>query len=153
MALDQAGHPVPAYRPDAKDPFFSELSDQLSDRGFITAPADAVVDVARRHAGGQIERVAEHAAGRDRRGADELAIERSARQLSDAVAVLDGVLARTGAFIAGEHFTVADIVIGLSVHRWKSIPFAWPRFPFVADYYERLSGRVGFQRFGRDAGP
>ncbi len=56
---------------------------------------------------------------------DERAIERSARQLSDAIGVLNGVLARTGAYIAGEHFTVADIVIGLSVHRWRAIPYAW----------------------------
>ena len=81
------------------------------------------------------------------------AIEKSARQLADAIGVLDGALARTQAYIAGERFTVADIVIGLSVHRWKSIPHAWPEFPHVARYYERLSERRGFQRYGRDGGP
>ena len=30
---------APGYNPSAKDPFHSELSDQLADRGFITAPA------------------------------------------------------------------------------------------------------------------
>ncbi len=35
------------YNPDAKDPFFGELSDQLADRGFFTAPADALINWAR----------------------------------------------------------------------------------------------------------
>ncbi len=37
----------PVYRPDAKDPFFSDLSDELADRGFFTAPADALINWAR----------------------------------------------------------------------------------------------------------
>ncbi|MGF1544724.1 MAG: NuoB/complex I 20 kDa subunit family protein [Parvularculaceae bacterium] len=56
MALTTKGAPAidqtldadgPVYRPDAKDPFFGELSDQLADRGFFTAPADALVNWAR----------------------------------------------------------------------------------------------------------
>jgi len=38
---------APGYNPTAKDPFFNELSDQLADRGFFTAPADAVITWAR----------------------------------------------------------------------------------------------------------
>jgi len=38
---------VPGYDPKAKDPFFNSLSDQLADRGFITAPADALINWAR----------------------------------------------------------------------------------------------------------
>ncbi len=38
---------APGYNPTAKDPFFNELSDQLADRGFLTAPADAVINWAR----------------------------------------------------------------------------------------------------------
>ena len=41
----------------------------------VGAAADAVVDVAGRHARGQVERVAEDAARRDRRRADQLAVE------------------------------------------------------------------------------
>ena len=41
MALEEptASRAGLVYRPDAKDPFFSELSDELADRGFMTAPA------------------------------------------------------------------------------------------------------------------
>jgi len=35
------------YQPTDKDPFFTELSDQLADRGFFTAPSDAVINWAR----------------------------------------------------------------------------------------------------------
>ncbi len=78
---------------------------------------------------------------------DEHAVEKSARQLADAIGVLEGVLARTQAYIAGDRFTVADIVIGLSVQRWKSIPHEWPEFPQVARYYERLLARQGLRRY------
>ena len=37
----------PGYNPDDKDPFFNGLSDQLADRGFLTAPADALINWAR----------------------------------------------------------------------------------------------------------
>lgn len=32
--------------------------------------------------------------------------------------ILDAQLAKTGAYVAGETFTLADIVLGLSTHRW-----------------------------------
>ena len=35
------------YDPLAKDPFFTDMSDQLADRGFFTAPADALINWAR----------------------------------------------------------------------------------------------------------
>ncbi len=35
------------YKPDAEDPFYNQLSDQLADQGFFTAPADAVINWAR----------------------------------------------------------------------------------------------------------
>ncbi|MEM1397331.1 MAG: NADH-quinone oxidoreductase subunit B family protein [Pseudomonadota bacterium] len=44
QSLDSNGS---VYRPDAEDPFFTDLSDQLSDRGFFTAPADALINWAR----------------------------------------------------------------------------------------------------------
>jgi NADH-quinone oxidoreductase subunit B len=36
-----------AYDPKAKDPFFGDFSDELADRGFFTAPADALINWAR----------------------------------------------------------------------------------------------------------
>ena len=48
---------------------------------------------------------------------------------------------------------MADIVIGLSLHRWRAAPLAHPDFPHVARYYDRLLTRPGFVRYGRDGGP
>ncbi|MEJ1961467.1 MAG: hypothetical protein WDO56_07955 [Gammaproteobacteria bacterium] len=49
--------------------------------------------------------------------------------------------------------TAADICIGLSIHRWRSIPWKWPTYANVDRYYDRLFARRGFQRYGRDGGP
>lgn len=67
--------------------------------------------------------------------------------------VLDRQLAQTQAFVSGDTFTLADIVIGLSVHRWFSTPIDHPPLDHVAAYYERLTQREGFRRYGRNEHP
>jgi glutathione S-transferase len=62
--------------------------------------------------------------------------------------ILDGALAQTGAFVTGGQFTLADIVLGLSTHRWLSTPFAKPELPSVMRWHAALMQREGFQRFG-----
>ena len=83
---------------------------------------------------------------------DPKAIEASLGQFSTMVGIVDAQLARTGAYIAGDGFTAADIAIGLSLRRWHSIPVTRPRYPNVERYYEKLLMRSGFQRYGRDGG-
>ena len=61
------------------------------------------------------------------------------------IGILDAQLARTGAWIAGEQFTLADIVIGLSLNRWSMTPMARPDYPHVAAYLARLSERPGYR--------
>jgi glutathione S-transferase len=73
-------------------------------------------------------------------------------QFCSALHVLDRELARTKAYIAGPNFTCADIVIGLSVHRWKSIPLERPSLPEIERYYGLLCEREGFRVHGRDGG-
>ena len=84
---------------------------------------------------------------------DPVEIEASRRQWTKMIAILDGQLAATGAYVAGKSFTLADIPIGLSVNRWFLTPIDRPRFANVEGYYERLSKRPGFQRFGRNGVP
>jgi glutathione S-transferase len=69
------------------------------------------------------------------------------------MAVLDGQLQKTGAFVTGNRFTVADIVLGLSTHRWFMTPLERPALPAVTDYYERLSQRPAFRAHGRNGVP
>jgi len=84
---------------------------------------------------------------------DKAAIDASVAQWNHMVGIVDRQLAQTGAFIAAGQFTMADIVIGLSIHRWRAAPIAHPDFPHVARYYARLLTRPGFVRYGRDGGP
>ena len=78
---------------------------------------------------------------------DRAAIDASIVQLNAMVGIVDAQLGRTGGHIASDTFTVADIAIGLSLRRWKSIPMTHPSFPNVARYYELLSSRSGFKRY------
>jgi glutathione S-transferase len=84
---------------------------------------------------------------------DAKAIEKSSQLFASMVGIVDAQLGRTGAYIVGEHFTVADIAIGLSIHRWFSTPISRPPFVHVDRYYERLLEHSGFRRYGRDGGP
>jgi glutathione S-transferase len=84
---------------------------------------------------------------------DAAAIERSTAAWSRNIAILDRQLDATGAFVAGDAFTLADIPIGLSVHRWFATPVAHPDYGAVAAYYERLSQRAGYRLHGRNAWP
>lgn len=72
-------------------------------------------------------------------------IQASVQQWNRTMSLLDAQLQSTGAFAAGPHFTLADVVLGLSTHRWLSTPIERPALQHVAAYHERLSERPGFQ--------
>lgn len=69
------------------------------------------------------------------------------------MAILERQLESTGNYVLGEDFSLADIVLGLSVNRWRMTPMEHPDFPAVAAYYERLSLRPGFVLHGRNGTP
>ena len=56
--------------------------------------------------------------------------------------VLEQQLQRTGAYVCGERFTLADIVLGLSVKRWMMAPMARPAYPAIAAYHARLTHKT-----------
>jgi glutathione S-transferase len=85
--------------------------------------------------------------------ADPAAIERSRVAWNARMAILDRQLAATAAFVAGETFTLADIPLGLSTHRWYSTPMTRPELPAIQAYYDRLSQRPGFRAHGRNGMP
>jgi glutathione S-transferase len=66
------------------------------------------------------------------------------------IGILDAQLQRSGAWVTGATFTLADIVLGLSVNRWLMTPMTRPDYRAVAAYYERLSQRQGFMAHGRN---
>ncbi|MTJ83575.1 MAG: glutathione S-transferase [Telmatospirillum sp.] len=76
---------------------------------------------------------------------DRAAIGDSLRAWTGKMEILDRQLAATGAFVAGNAFTLADVVIGLSVNRWLKTPVERPALPAVAAYFARLSLRPAFR--------
>ena len=84
---------------------------------------------------------------------DAVAIDKSCASWSRHMAILDRQLESTGAFVAGTEFTLADIPIGLSVHRWFATPVPHPDHAAVSAYYERLSQRAGYRLHGRNGLP
>lgn len=61
--------------------------------------------------------------------------------------ILDAELDKGGPFIAGSEFSIADIALGLSCHRWYATPFDKPSMPATNDYYQRLRGGVAGARW------
>ena len=70
------------------------------------------------------------------------------RDWNQKMAILERQLAATGAYVAGPRFTLADIVIGLSVNRWLMTPMERPEFPAIDEYFQRLAQRPGFLKHG-----
>lgn len=60
------------------------------------------------------------------------------------VGLLDEYLGKNGPWVAGADFSLADIVLGLSVNRWLMTPMARPDYPHVAAWYARVGERPGF---------
>ena len=84
---------------------------------------------------------------------DAQAVAASAASWNRHMAILEGQLEKTGAFVAGPAFTLADIGLGLSVNRWFMTPIERAELPRVQAYYDRLATRAGFRRHGRNGTP
>jgi glutathione S-transferase len=65
--------------------------------------------------------------------------------------ILEDQLHKTGAFVTGDTFTLADVVLALSVNRWLMTPIARPDCPAIAAYLERIAqGRAGCALYCRN---
>lgn len=58
--------------------------------------------------------------------------------------LLDAQLARSGAWVLGAEFTLADVVLGVSALRWQRAPIAHAELPAVQAYLARLATRPAF---------
>ncbi|MBK0013407.1 glutathione S-transferase N-terminal domain-containing protein [Stenotrophomonas sp. S41] len=74
---------------------------------------------------------------------DDARAEASLAQWNRLMAMLDAQLARH-AYVAGDDFTLADIVLGLSTQRWRSTPGGKPVLANVDAWFERLRRQPGF---------
>lgn len=80
---------------------------------------------------------------------DAAAVAASVREWNARMQLLDAQLERSGGHVAGEAFTLADIVIGLATHRWYGTPIERPALPAVEAYYARLMTRPAFPAHAR----
>lgn len=78
---------------------------------------------------------------------DEALIKSSTNDWNRAMGVLEGQLSLTQAYVCGKKLTLADILIGLSVHRWHKSPIKHDNLPHVMRYYERLHNYTKFSAF------
>ncbi len=67
--------------------------------------------------------------------------------------LLDRHLAAGGPYMTGEQFTLADVVIGLSVNRWKATPLPHADLPAVERYFDLLCQRPAFMKHGNNGKP
>ncbi len=75
---------------------------------------------------------------------DNAAIGAAAEEVGRAWALLDAVLARVP-YVAGPAFTLADIAIGIHVHRWFSFDLDRPSLPHLRAWYDRLLTRPAYR--------
>ncbi|MCW2271238.1 Glutathione S-transferase GstB [compost metagenome] len=84
---------------------------------------------------------------------DPEALAAACRNWARNMTILDRQLERTGAYVSGDTFSLADIPIGLSVNRWFQTPIEHPPLPAVQAYYDRLNAREGYRLHGRNGTP
>jgi glutathione S-transferase len=79
--------------------------------------------------------------------------QRSLGRAAAMMRLLGARLQATQAHLAGPDFTLADVCVGLAVHRCRSIPGAAALPQAVEDYLRQLGERRGFQRYATPETP
>jgi glutathione S-transferase len=67
--------------------------------------------------------------------------------------LLDRQLETTSAYVTGPSFTLADVVLGLSCHRWYMTPMERPPLPSVQRWFDGLKPRAGFREHADNGVP
>ncbi|MBL8548810.1 MAG: glutathione S-transferase family protein [Hyphomonadaceae bacterium] len=74
-------------------------------------------------------------------------IAESVARWNAALAILDARLAATRAYVAGDAYTLADIVLGVSAHRWRATPLEHADLPAVRGWLAMLDARPAFAKY------
>ncbi|HUL82913.1 MAG TPA: glutathione S-transferase family protein [Gammaproteobacteria bacterium] len=78
-------------------------------------------------------------------GPDHAAVAKATVDANRAAAILDGHLAKHE-FVAGPRFTMGDIPVGATAHRWLALPgVERPALPALEAWHARLGERLGFR--------
>ena len=76
---------------------------------------------------------------------DPRAIEESRLKTAEVLGVLDAHL-QTGGYLAGEAFTMGDIVLGCGIWRWMALPIERPPLANVQRWFDTLARRPAYQK-------
>ena len=76
---------------------------------------------------------------------DQAVIATARNVTAAAMKILDDRFAKAP-FIAGDHFTVGDIPIGVMAYRWFEMAIEREPYPNLGAWYERLCQRDGFKK-------
>ncbi|EOG1931688.1 glutathione S-transferase family protein [Providencia stuartii] len=68
-------------------------------------------------------------------------IAKSTDEWNSKMLLLEAELEKNGNFINGKQFTVADITLALSIHRWLLTPIIRPNTPAISQYYQQVLTR------------
>jgi glutathione S-transferase len=77
---------------------------------------------------------------------DLAALEKSRLQAVEQWTVVETQL-KGRPYLTGNEFTLADIGNGILAHRWHSYPIERPPLPRLREWYDRISGRPGFNAY------
>ncbi|RTF16662.1 glutathione S-transferase [Serratia marcescens] len=84
---------------------------------------------------------------------DAASLAAAEREWNRLMGLLDRHLAQHGPYAAGAAFTLADVVLGLSLNRWLMTPFERPDYAALAAYQQCLLQRPGYVQHGANGLP
>jgi glutathione S-transferase len=80
-------------------------------------------------------------------------VDSSIAQWHRHMGIFEAQIGKTGAYAAGAEFSLADIVLGLSLNRWLMTPMARPDYPALRAYAGLLQSRSGCREFCMNGTP
>jgi glutathione S-transferase len=76
---------------------------------------------------------------------DPAAIEAARRRAGAAWTIVDDEL-KDRPYLAGNHLSLAEIVLGTLIYRWFAFPIERPELPNLRAWYDRVHQRPGFKK-------
>ena len=76
---------------------------------------------------------------------DPAAIEAARRRAAAAWTIVDDEI-KDRPYLAGNHLSLAEIVLGTLIYRWFAFPIERPELPNLRAWYDRMHQRAGFKK-------
>ena len=76
---------------------------------------------------------------------DPAAIEAARRRAAAAWTIVDDEV-KDRPYLAGDHLSLAEIVLGTQIYRWFAFPIERPELPNLRAWYDRMHQRPGFKK-------